>query len=84
MAKAAEVIPALVEAVGLRSTYDLEFHLGLASNPLAKLIRRDSDLSITYITLILEAFPGVNPSFLVTGKGPVILNEETAKVLGLV
>jgi len=83
MAKASVVIPRLLHVLDMNSTYELEDMIGLNGMPIYKLISRDSELSITMINYLLATFPDLNPSFLVTGKGPVMMDGSLKKLLEL-
>jgi hypothetical protein len=83
MIPASDIMPKVVNTLGFASVYDLERYLGLTSYPISKLVRRGSPLSITVIHQLIEAFPHLNPVYLLTGKGKPTLTPEARKVLGL-
>lgn len=83
MAKAKDVLPALMQVYGFKRLLPFEEYLELKGNPLSKLLRRDSELSVSVCVRIIEKFPDVNPAFLLTGKGPVMLTPELKKALHL-
>ncbi|WP_186755955.1 hypothetical protein [Echinicola salinicaeni] len=56
-----------------RSIRKIELEIGAANGTLSKAIGRDKDVHTKWIALFMEHFPEVNPAWLLTGDGSMML-----------
>jgi hypothetical protein len=82
MVTAGDVIYPLIKALNLPNVSVLEAALDMYSYPIAKLIKRNAPLTMKIAQKIIEKYPDVNPAFLVTGKGPVLMDDTMKRLLG--
>lgn len=62
----------------------LESAIGASNGLISGAIKKGSDISSAWISLIVENFRDINPRWLLTGEGDMLLNEKQTTILSLI
>lgn len=77
-----EIIKLLIDSLG-ETQYSFAKKVGIPQSSLSMAIRRNSELSSSFINKIAIAYPQVNTTWLLTGEGEMLKGKDTNSIINI-